>query len=151
MGRLKQTIYLAMFLTIITTLEIMMSYLPNISLTPLIFALYFTNYRNGLLLISGYIILQGIIWGFGFYLISMFIGWVIWWGLSKNGKNLTTKSVLFSFVYGWSFLPLTWLIYRIDPVTYLISDIPFQINMAVSNIATIGFLFPALDKVIKKL
>jgi len=41
-----------------------MSYLPNISLTPLLFALYFTNYRNGVVLILGYIILQGIIWGF---------------------------------------------------------------------------------------
>ena len=128
----------------------MTSHLPNFSLTPLLFALYFTHYRSGLLLILTYIILQGFIWGVGFYLISMFIGWTIWWGLSKNKKNLTSKSVLFAFVYGWSFLPLTWIVYRIDPVAYLIADIPFQINMAISNLLTIGLIYPVLEKVITK-
>jgi hypothetical protein len=80
----------------------------------------------------------------------MFIGWVIWWVLSKNGKYLTIKSIGFAFVYGWTFLPLTWVIYRIDPVAYLIADIPFQINMAVSNIITIELLFLKLNKLIKK-
>ena len=146
---MKQLTLLAFFLTIIITLELSMSFLPNISLTPLIFALYFTRYPSGVLLIIGYIILQGIIWGVGLYLISMTIGWVIWWLSSKNGKNLTIKSLLFAFVYGWVFMPLTVIVYGIDPVAYLIADIPFQINMAISNVLTIGLIYPALDKVIR--
>jgi energy-coupling factor transport system substrate-specific component len=145
----KQITLLSTFLTIIITTEVFMSFLPNISLTPLFFALYFTRYPYGLLLIVGYIILQGIIWGVGLYLISMTIGWVIWWVSSKNGKNLTIKSILFAFVYGWVFMPLTVIVYGIDPVAYLMADIPFQINMAISNVLTIGFIYPALDKVIR--
>ena len=146
---MKQLTLLAFFLTIIITLELSMSFLPNISLTPLIFALYFTRYPSGVLLIIGYIILQGIIWGVGLYLISMTVGWVIWWVSSKNGKNLTIKSIGFAFVYGWVFMPLTVIVYGIDPVAYLIADIPFQINMAISNVLTIGLIYPALDKVIR--
>ena len=145
----KQLTLLAFFLTIIITLELSMSFLPNISLTPLIFALYFTRYPSGVLLIIGYIIMQGIIWGVGLYLISMTVGWVIWWLSSKNGKNLTIKSIGFAFVYGWVFMPLTVIVYGIDPVAYLIADIPFQINMAISNVLTIGLIYPALDKVIR--
>ena len=137
-----------MFLTVIITLEVAMSGIPNISLTPLIFALYFTRYPNGVLLIIGYIILQGLIWGVGIYLISMFVGWVIWYLMSKNGKNLTIKSIAFAFVYGWVFLPLTVIVYGIDPIAYLIADIPFQINMAISNVLTIGLIYPILNKVI---
>ena len=146
---MKQLTLLAFFLTIIITLELSMSFLPNISLTPLIFALYFTRYPSGVLLIIGYIIMQGIIWGVGLYLISMTVGWVIWWMSSKNGKNLTIKSIGFAFVYGWAFMPLTVIVYGIDPVAYLIADIPFQINMAISNVLTIGLIYPALDKVIR--
>ena len=145
----KQITLLSTFLTIIITTEVFMSFLPNISLTPLIFALYFTRYPSGVLLIIGYIIIQGIIWGVGLYLISMTIGWVIWWVSSKNGKNLTIKSIGFAFVYGWAFMPLTVIVYGIDPVAYLIADIPFQINMAISNVLTIGLIYPALDKVIR--
>ena len=145
----KQLTLLAFFLTIIITLELSMSFLPNISLTPLIFALYFTRYPSGLLLIIGYIIMQGIIWGVGLYLISMTVGWVIWWLSSKNGKNLTIKSIGFAFVYGWVFMPLTVIVYGINPIAYLIADIPFQINMAISNVLTIGLIYPTLDKVIR--
>lgn len=137
-----------MFLTVIITLELLTSALPNISLTPLIFALYFTRYPNGVLLIIGYIILQGLIWGVGLYLISMFFGWVIWYLMSENGKNLTFKSIGFAFLYGWVFLPLTVIVYGINPVAYLVADIPFQINMAISNVLTIGLIYPILNKVI---
>jgi hypothetical protein len=140
-----------MFLTIIITTEVFMSFLPNISLTPLFFALYFTRYSNGLLLILGYIILQGIIWGVGLYLVSMTVGWVIWWVSSKNGKNLMIKSIGFAFVYGWVFMPLTVIVYGIDPIAYLIADIPFQINMAASNVLTIGLLYPPIKKALELL
>jgi hypothetical protein len=140
-----------MFLTIIITTEVFMSFLPNISLTPLFFALYFTRYSNGLLLILGYIILQGIIWGVGLYLVSMTVGWVIWWLLSKNGNNLMIKSIGFAFVYGWVFMPLTVIVYGIDPIAYLIADIPFQINMAASNVLTIGLLYPPIKKALELL
>ena len=153
MGRMivKQITLLSMFLTIIITTEVFMSFLPNISLTPLFFALYFTRYSNGLLLILGYIILQGIIWGVGLYLVSMTVGWVIWWVSSKNGKNLMIKSIGFAFVYGWVFMPLTVIVYGIDPIAYLIADIPFQINMAASNVLTIGLLYPPIKKALELL
>jgi len=147
----KQITLLSMFLTIIITTEVFMSFLPNISLTPLFFALYFTRYSNGLLLILGYIILKGIIWGVGLYLVSMTVGWVIWWVSSKNGKNLMIKSIGFAFVYGWVFMPLTVIVYGIDPIAYLIADIPFQINMAASNVLTIGLLYPPIKKALELL
>ena len=62
---------------------------------------------------------------------------------------MTIKSIGFAFVYGWVFMPLTVIVYGIDPVAYLIADIPFQINMAISNVLTIGLIYPALDKVIR--
>lgn len=149
---IRRLVELAFYVTIITVLELQLSFLPNISTTTVLFAVYFANrkvYESTVLIIS-YILLQGVIWSFGFYLISMFIAWFIWLGfvrLANNYWDLILVGTIFGSVYGIAFMPLTVLIYGIDPWAYLIADIPFQINMMISNIATIAILFPVLDRV----
>lgn len=148
---------LAIFSALIYSSELALSFLPNFSFTPLLFAVYFytRNRYNSLLLILIYILLQGIIWSFNFYLISMYMGWVVWLILVNllkmkyNLGNLVFISIMFGVVYGLSFLPLTWLVYRIDPWVYIIADIPFQLNMIISNLITMLLLFDPLVKVFK--
>jgi len=133
------------------TTELMFAFLPNYSLTPLLFALYFKHFRHSVLLIMSYILLQGVIWGFGLYLISMSMGWLIWYFMARNARHLEVKSVLFAVIYGISFMPLTVIVYQVDPIAYLIADIPFQLSMAISNLVTIGFVYPVIDKVIQNM
>lgn len=148
---------IAIFSAIIYVSEMALGFLPNISLTTVLFAVYFYNRNNSksLLLIGIYILIQGLTWGFNFYLISMYMGWVIWLisvnylKVKKDVGNLVLISLLFAIFYGLSFLPLTWLIYRIDPWAYILADIPFQTNMAISNVATMLLLFEPLVKVFK--
>lgn len=149
---IRRLLEISFFVTIITVSEMYLSFLPNISTTTVLFAVYFANrkiYESTVLIIS-YILLQGVIWSFGFYLISMTVGWFIWLLLVKlvdNFWDLLLVGVLFGSIYGIVFMPLTVLIYGIDPWAYLIADIPFQINMIISNVLTITILFSVLDKI----
>lgn len=148
---IRRLVEIAFFVTIITVLELQLSFLPNISTTTVLFAVYFANrkiYESTVLIIS-YILLQGVIWSFGFYLISMTVAWFIWILLVRLANNLwdlVLVGALFGSLYGIAFMPLTVLIYGIDPWAYLIADIPFQVNMIISNVLTILILFPVLDK-----
>lgn len=148
---IRRLVEIAFFVTIITVLELQLSFLPNISTTTVLFAVYFANrkiYESTFLIIS-YILLQGVIWSFGFYLISMTLAWFIWIlfvRLANNLWDLVLVGMLFGSLYGIVFMPITVLIYGIDPWAYLIADIPFQVNMIISNVLTILILFPVLDK-----
>lgn len=149
---MKHLIFVALYGSIIVTLELLTSSLPNVSLTPLLFAVYFKTQPRSFILIATYIGLQVMVWGFGFYLISMAVGWLLLYVLVQwvdNDLWMVVWSVPFAFVYGWVFMPLTVVLYGIDPVAYVIADIPFQIAMAMSNVLTFAILYTPLKKLLE--
>lgn len=148
----------AIFLTILVGSEFLLQLIPNYSFTPLLFGIFFLNYkiRNSFSLIIGYIIMEYFAFPSTpiFDLVSMGFAWLIWLGLVRlvknNTDNLLWVSIPFGSLYGLSFIPLRYLIGGIDNImVYIIADIPFQINMMISNIITIGLLFKPLNNAFK--
>ena len=147
----------AIFLTILVGSEFLLQGLPNYSFTVLLFALFFLNYkiRNSFSLIIGYTIMQYFVFPTTniFDLVSMGFAWLIWLGLVRlvknNTDNLLWVSIPFGILYGLAFIPLRAFIGGIDIRAYIIADIPFQINMMISNIITISLLFKPLNNAFK--
>ena len=149
---MKQLIFTGLYVSIIVALELLASSLPNVSLTPLLFAVYFATQTRPLLLIASYIVLQGLIWSFGFYLISMTLGWLILYGivrLVKNDLAMIVASIPFAFLYGWAFMPLSVVLYGIDPIAYMVADVPYQLVMAMSNVLTFAVLYTPLKRLLE--
>jgi len=142
-----------LFVAIIFVTEQLLGFLPNVSLTPLLFAVYFSArpLRQSLYLVSIYMLLEIAIWGVGLWVAPMWLGWFVWALMVKSqwlDISIATKGVFFAIIYGIMFMPLTVLVYGIDPVAYLIADIPFQISMMASNIVTLTLLYIPLKKVL---
>lgn len=139
-----------LFVAIIVTLEFLLGILPNVSLTPLLFAVYFSarNFKQSFYLVSIYMILEMVMWGFGLWVLPMWLGWTLWIIMVKSNLpiSLATKGVFFATLYGLMFLPLTVIVYGIDPWAYIVADIPFQINMMASNVITLTLFFIPLKK-----
>lgn len=147
----------AIFLTILIGSEFLLQWIPNYSFTPLLFGIFFLNYkiRNSFSLIIGYVIMEYFVFPTTsiFDLVSMGFAWLIWLGLVRlvknNTDNLLWVSIPFASLYGLAFIPLRSYIGGIDIRAYIIADIPFQINMMISNIITIGLLFKPLNNTFK--
>jgi hypothetical protein len=91
------------------------------------------------------------VWGLGLWVAPMWLGWLIWALMVKRqwlDISIATKGVFFAIIYGLMFMPLSVLVYGIDPVAYIVADIPFQISMMVSNIITLTLLYIPLKKVL---
>jgi len=153
--RVNRLVELAIFLSMIIATEYSLMFLPNMSLTPLLLAVYFKN-RDVYLsyhLVIAYVLIDNLIMSsITFYFFPMLLGWFAWLilvKLSKNFRQLLLVSFLFATIYGLIFALFVWLTTNTSIIAYLIADIPFQINMAVSNVITINILFPILDKAFK--
>ena len=137
-------------------MEVMLASLPNIQLTTVLFAVIFTKFdvKYQIYAILAYVMLQGIIYGFSLYLISMFIGWFIWLIIinlcnKDNIKTIALFSVIFAVLYGLVFYPLNYLLYELPFIPYLIADLPFMMLMAVSNVLTMLWVYPILVKIVE--
>lgn len=101
--------------------------------------------QTDIISITLYIALQGVYWGFGFYLIGMYLGWFLWAIIANKVSHTKIETqafagFLFAFIYGMSFYPLTGLIYQIPFSAYIIADFPYAITMGVTNFITILWL-----------
>jgi len=144
---------LPLFVAIIFVTEQLLGFLPNVSLTPLLFAVYFSArpLKQSFYLVSIYMLLEISVWGLGLWVAPMWLGWLIWALMVKRqwlDISIATKGVFFAIIYGLMFMPLSVLVYGIDPVAYIVADIPFQISMMVSNIITLTLLYIPLKKVL---
>lgn len=148
--RIRTLNELPLFLSIIVVLEYLFLSLPNIALTPLLFAVYFTNrsYKESTTLVSLYIILEVVQWGFGIWVLPMWLGWLLWIVLVKQVKfiPLYIKSVPFAYLYGLIFMPFSVIFYGINWWAYIVADFPFATMMAIGNILTLSLLFEHLSK-----
>ena len=147
---MKHLIFVALYATIAFVLEIISGVLPNVALTPVLFAAYFKTGKHPILLIATFLILELLQYGFGFWLFGMMLGYFIWYVIVKLSDGFATVmlSVPFAYLYGLAFLPLTWFIYRIDPIAYIIADFPFATMMAMSNLITMAVLYKPLTRLL---
>lgn len=139
-----------LYAAIIVTLEFLFLSLPNVSFTPLLFAIYFANrsYKESILLVTVYMLVEVLQWGISLWVLPMFLGWLLLAVLIKQFKAIPAyiKSVPFAYLYGMLFMPLTVIVYGVDWWGYLIADFPYATTMAVSNLLTFVILFDRLSK-----
>jgi hypothetical protein len=128
---------------------------PNIQVTTLLFLILFekNDKTDGVLSIVFYIVLQGLAWGFGLYLIGMTLGWFLYLVIAKLtvSRGIWTKATagfLFAFIYGISFYPVTGIVYQTPFIAYIIADFPFALTMGVSNFISILWLYTRLERVL---
>lgn len=150
----SKTLKYTFFITIIFVLEVVLSSIPNVQVTTvlmLILAQKINNIKEYTFYTTIYMILQGLMWGFSFYILPMYIGWVLWgvisieikdWGVEYQGM----VGFAFAFIYGLLFFPLTYLIYDVPFIPYLLADIPYSFIFGVSNALTIMWLRNILYK-----
>lgn len=143
-------IEIAVLNAMIAVLEMLFWILPNVSLTPLLMAIYFRHNKalNAIIFILVYLQLQWLVWGFGFYLFPMFLGFFFWFLMIRQAKSqMVLTSTIFGSVYGLTFMPFYVIIHRTSWWWYLMADIPFQIIMSVSTAMTMLWLYPPLERV----
>ena len=88
-------------------------------------------------------------WGFSLWVAPMWIGWVLWAVLVKTTNlYLPIKGIVFAYLYGLLFMPLTVIVYGVDPIAYMIADFPFATTMAIGNALTLMILYKPLTKVL---
>lgn len=154
-----EVVLIAICTTILTTIEFMLSFLPNIQLTFLLIVVYSKTLKTKrtLIIIFLHVLLDNLICG-TFNLIfvpTMLIGYsIIPLFLNTICKHITNIHVLavggvvLALLYSWLFIIPNVLILNIEFKTYLIADLPFEGLLACSTFLSILWLYEPLTKVV---
>lgn len=146
---------------IVALLEYVLTFLPNIQLTVLllvVFSKVFKTWKT-LIIILIYVIIDSLLMG-AFSLIYLpftYLGWafipILLNTLFKNVNSplfMGILAILFAYLYCLVYLVPVVLILHFDFLTYLISDIPFEILLMGSSFISVYWLFQPLYKLISK-
>ncbi len=158
---IKDITTIAICSTIILTQEQLLSFIPNVQLTVFFIVLYskVLGCFKTLIIIFIHTLLDNILFGnLGILFFPfMLIGWsvipiVITMFRKNNEQPLMLAFVGFvcSLFYSWIFIIPNWLFTEVDIRLYILSDIPWEIVLAVSSFLTILWLYEPCSKVLKK-
>ena len=163
-GRLLSLVLGAMFGAILHISQIVLAGLPNIELVSLLVIVWTRVFRFGALPgIGVFVLLQGLLYGFGIWWMSYLYIWFILWGIVMLIPQRTVRPPLrargwaaLSGVYGFAFGALTaipWLITG-GPSTalaYWLAGISFDIPHAIGNFAFALVLAVPLMEVLRRI
>lgn len=158
---IKRICVIAIFASILFIQEELLSFIPNVSFTPLLIAIFFFTFgaKDTFIIVTIHVLLDNIVMGSIniVYTPAMFIGWYTLVFLLFLIRNVTNKWIislvvgLHGFIYCGCFLIASVLFYKIPFDIYLASDIPFTLILVLSSFVTTLLLFNPLVKVLKKL
>lgn len=142
--------------------EQILSLAPNIQLTVMLMILYTKKLgRNtAAVIIALYLFLDvmysgslGII-----YLPFMLAGWLIipfatdfFFKNNENELTLALAGAGFSLAYCWMYIIPSVLVMKMDFISYMIADLPFELLMAASSFLSVWWLYRPLSAVMEKL
>ncbi len=159
---LRRMILVAMAITIVFVQEQVLMIVPNVQLTVALLVIYARVFslKENITLIFVYVLLDSLYMGTlnPFYMTPMLIGWSlipislhIFLPKTNNEKTLALFGLVFSFVYGWVFIPFHMIQTGIHTWwPYLLADIPFQIVMGVSSYISILWVYQPLVRLIRQ-
>lgn len=148
---------MVMLTAILTVQEEALTFIPNVQLTFLLIIVYGATIGilDGTIVVLVHLILDNLIMNSftPYIMIPMFIGLeltLICGYLLKNRKEwiVSIFAGLAGFIYCMLFFGSTVLFYSVEPIPYLIADIPFEVILIVCNIVTVLFLYKPLVKII---
>lgn len=154
----KKISLFAVLTSLLLVQEQALSFIPNVQFSTLLILLFASSFKlkDSLTMLVVYVIIDSLYMGaFNIiYMVPMYIGWSlipIGYHLFFRGKEnpyaLAFFGLVLGFIYGFLFMPFAVLMTGVDPLVYLMADLPFQIIMAISNFLTILWLYPPLKKV----
>ena len=162
MREIKDLTIIAAFTAILFIQEQILTFLPNIQLTVFLLVLYskvFGFTRTSVMIII-HVLLDNLLMGSlnVFYVPFMLIGWLIIplviCTLCKKIDNsiiLALLGIMFSFIYSWVYIIPNVLFYNINYLTYLATDILWELVLALSSFITILWLYKPCSKLLIKL
>ncbi len=148
---------MVMLTAILTVQEEALTFIPNVQLTFLLIIVYGATIGilDGTIVVLVHLILDNLIMNSftPYIMIPMFIGLelaLICGYLLKNRKEwiVSIFAGISGLIYCALFFISTVFFYKVDPMAYLIADIPFEITLIVCNIVTVLFLYKPLVKII---
>lgn len=159
----KEISLLAIATSVLIVQEMLLSFLPNIQLTTLLILVYTSvfGFQKTSIIVTVHVIIDNLLYGSIGMLhvwIPMLIGWqlivILFYLLSQRTKNIYVYAItgyLFGHLYGMIFVPFQALLLSVDPMAYLIADLPFQVIMGLTNLLTIIWLYEVLTDFLKVL
>ena len=154
----KDITIIAALTTILFVQEQVLTSLPGVQLTVFLMVLY--SKKLGLSRTLIIIILHVLLDNFFMnsfslmYTPTMFVGWIsipitlcTVFKKVESPFKLGLLGAMYSFVYCWLYVIPSFLLYKIDPIAYLISDVIFEIILAVCSFSTILYLYNPCSKI----
>ncbi len=158
---LRNIVFTAMLLTVLVVQEQLLVLLPNIQLTTVLLMVYAAILPGSLLgvLVVSYVFLDNLLMGsFNLlYTLPMLFAWLFFVFVARLIRNKSMFVILlfalvFGFVYGWFYIPSMMIERGISIFwPYLLSDLPFEIVLALNNYFTVLLLYPILTGLLRPL
>lgn len=157
--RIKEIIYAGLFAAVMIGLQVVLAPLPNIEVITLLIIIFTVNFgRTALYSIYVFVVLQGLIYGFGIWWISYLYIWTILY-IAAFLLRKNTHAIFWALVggaFGLVFGALTAIPYFFAggiyaALAYIVAGIPFDIIHSVSNFVIILILFKPINHAVNKL
>ena len=162
MREIKDLTIIAVFSSILFAQEQLLTFLPNVQLTVFLLVLYSKvfGFTRTTTIIIIHVLLDNLLMGSfnAIYVPFMLIGWwiipLVTCILLKKVDNsfiLAGAGIIFAFIYSWCFIIPNVLFLNVNWITYLYSDILWEIILALSSFITILWLYKPCVKLLNKL
>lgn len=149
---IKDITLIAVMTTLLFVQEQLLSSLPGIQLTIFLMILYTKKlgFIKGTIIIIVHTLLDNLFMGSFSLLYTpvMFVGWlIIPLTLCTIFKKINSTIILaiigivYAFIYSWLYMIPMYFIMHVNPLTYLVSDIIFEITLAGCSFVSILFLY----------
>lgn len=160
--KIKDITLIAILTTILFVQEQLLSFIPNVQLTVFLLVIYskVLDFKKTSIIVLLHTLLDNIINGsmniiyfpfmlLGWMLIPIFITTVF--KKTENSLILGLIGIAFSFIYCWLFMIPQIIIYNVDIFEYLLSDLFFEIALAISSFLTILWLYGVTSKFLRNI
>lgn len=155
-NKIMDIVVIAMLSSIVFVLEQALSFLPNIQLTVLLFIVYtkVLGAKKTLIIVLIHTLFDNLYMGSmnPYISVPMLIAWMLIPILLSIFKKFNSIYFLigfafvFGFLYGWVMMVGSILQFNFPVIPYLISDLPFELLMAVSGSLSVLILYKPLTK-----
>lgn len=158
---IKDLVLIPSLTAVLFVQQMAFSFIPNVQLTTLLILLYtkVLGFKRTSIIIILHVFTFNLLSPFGPSLIYeipfILFAWLLFSALAKIVIDRPVFLAIFGFIYGfiysWIMIIPAVFITKNPFIPYLISDLPFEFILALSNFLTIIWLYERLNKVLKNL
>lgn len=160
----KDAALIAVLASILFVQQLALSFIPNVQFTTLLLILYtrVIGFKRTALVVIIHVMIINILSPFGpvlpLQIPAMLIGWLLIpillstvFKKMNSVLSLAIFGLVFGFIYGWLFIPVSVFVLNVPFITYFLADVVFEIIMATSNFLIIFWLYEPLEKLLTEL